>query len=137
VWLALDDTRAYALNSPSKMVTPSLKWPRDDGIETPSTAEIVAYVFEGKSISAPASAKQVEQAPDSTFTVAEYRVYRAVIDAPMSVAEAEAISQAAKAHGITTTEARIIVDKVQRVLYSNKWFGAAASEIKHASDWNG
>jgi hypothetical protein len=137
VWLALDETRAYALNSPGKMVTPTLKLPREDGIDAPPTDEIVAYVFEGKPISAPAAAKQVERTPDNTFTVAEYRIYRAVIDAPMSVEEAEAIRRAAKVHGVPAVEAKTIVTKVQRSLHMNKWFGSAASEIKHASDWNG
>jgi hypothetical protein len=47
VWLVLDEDTAYALNSPGKMVTPALKWPREDGVKGPSTGQIVAYVFEG------------------------------------------------------------------------------------------
>lgn len=137
VWLALDDSRAYALNSPSKMVTPGLKWPRDDEVDAPSTTEIVGYVFEGKTISAPAPPIEAEQPADGTFTVAEYRIYRAVMDAPMSVSEKEATRRAATAHGVTAIEAKTIVDKVQRILYRNKWFGPATSEIKHSSDWNG
>jgi hypothetical protein len=55
----------------------------------------------------------------------------------MSVSETEATRRAATANGVTATEAKTIVDKVQRILHRNSWFGPAASEIKHASDWNG
>lgn len=137
VWLVLDENRAYALNSPSKMVTPALKWPRDDGVLSPSSSEVVDYVFQGKPISAPVVTKSAEQPDGSTFTVSEYRIYRAVIDTPMSVPEAEALRRAATSHGVTTTAAKEIVDKVQRTLYRNNWFGSAESEIKHASDWSG
>jgi len=137
LWLVVDETTAYALNSPSKMVTPALKWPRDDGVDIPSTSELVAYVFEGQPISAPPSPKQAPQAAKGTFTVAEYRIYRDVMDAPMSIPETEAVRRAATSHGVTAAEAKTIVDKVQRILHANKWYGSAASEMKHASDWNG
>ncbi|MEW5884359.1 MAG: hypothetical protein AB1725_09085 [Armatimonadota bacterium] len=137
VWLVLDDSRAYALNSPAKMVTPSLKWPRDDGVLTPSTGEVVAYVFDGASLSAPNATDRAAQSDRPTFTVLEYRVYRAVIDAPLSVSESEAVRRAAAAHGVTPTAAKEIADRVQRILFENNWFGSAESEIKHASDWRG
>ena len=137
VWLVLDESRAYALNSPAKMVTPSLKWPRDDGVLWPSTSEVVAYVIHGTPISPPVATKSAEQPDGATFTVAEYRIYRAVIDAPMSVSEAEALRRAATSHGVTNTAAKKIVDKVQRILFKNNWYGSAESEIKHASDWSG
>lgn len=137
VWLVLDEATAYALNSPSKMVTPGLKWPREDGTTAPSTSEVVDYVFNNKPMTPPKREQQVSQSAGSTFTVAEYKIYRAVMDAPMSISEAEAVQRAAKSYGVAPTEAKKIVDKVQRALLQNKWFGSAESEIKHASDWKG
>ena len=48
VWLVLDESTAYALNSPSKMVTPGLKWLHEDGVTTPSTRDVISYVFNNK-----------------------------------------------------------------------------------------
>jgi hypothetical protein len=73
----------------------------------------------------------------NTFTVEEYRVYRAVIDAPMSVAEQQALQNVAERYGITAGEARKTVDKVQQALFRNSWAGSPDSEIQHASDWQG
>jgi hypothetical protein len=137
VWYVADETAAYALNSPSKMVTPALNWPRDAGIDAPSTSDVVAYVFRGETISSPPPSTQAQRPARDTFTVAEYRVYREVMDAPMSVSEDETTRRAATSHGVTATQAKTIIAKVQRILHANKWFGPAASEIRHASDWNG
>ena len=48
VWWIPKEDKAYSLNSPSKMVTPGLKWPREEGVDAPSTFEVIDYVFEGK-----------------------------------------------------------------------------------------
>lgn len=137
VWWVLEENKAYALNSPSKMVTPSLKWPREDGLDEHSTAEIVAYVFEKKPMS---PAKQVSEPSDSkekSFTVKEYRIYRAVIDTPMSISEEQALQNAGKRYGVTADEAEKVTKKMQSILSKNKWFGSPESEIKHACDWKG
>ena len=72
-----------------------------------------------------------------TFTVKEYRMCRAIIDTPMSVSEDEAFRRVAKRYGVSVAEARASVDKVQKILFQNGWMSAPASEIRHASDWNG
>ncbi len=51
VWWVPNEEVAYPLNSPSKMVTPGLKWPREDGVSAPSTSSVIEYVFEGKPMS--------------------------------------------------------------------------------------
>jgi len=48
VWWAPKEDKAYPLNSPSKTVTPGLKWPREEGVDAPSTFKVIDYVFEGK-----------------------------------------------------------------------------------------
>jgi hypothetical protein len=48
VWWIPDSGRAYALNSPSKQVTPALKWPHEDGLQAPDTAAVMGYVFRGE-----------------------------------------------------------------------------------------
>jgi hypothetical protein len=53
VWWVPKEGSAYPLNSPSKMVTPGLKWPREDGIDAPSTGSVIDYVFEGKPLRDP------------------------------------------------------------------------------------
>lgn len=70
-----------------------------------------------------------------TFTVQEYRVYRAIIDTPMSVSEEESVARAAKQFGISEGDVNETVDKVQRVLAGNNWYGSADAEIRSASDW--
>ena len=47
VWWVSGTGKGYALNSPSKMVTPDLKFPMDDGIPGPDTGQVVDYVFKG------------------------------------------------------------------------------------------
>ena len=82
--------------------------------------------------------KRAHSAPETaSFTVNEYRIYRAVMSAPMSVPEAEAFQDAAKRYGVAVAEARTVVNEVQQILFRNGWLGAPASEIRHASDWKG
>ena len=135
VWWVVENNKAYALNSPSKMVTPSLKWPREDGIQGPSTAEIVDYVFNKKPISQTDTIPAPAKSSKNTFTVKEYKIYRAVIDTPMSITEDQALQNAGNQYGISASEAKNIVKKVQSILSQNKWFGRPQSEVKHASDW--
>ena len=45
IWFVSNDNKAYALNSPSKMLTPSLKWPREDGITNIDTMDVIDYIF--------------------------------------------------------------------------------------------
>lgn len=75
--------------------------------------------------------------PGITFTVLEYRIYRAVIDTPMSVSEAQAISNAATKYGVSPTQARDTTEKAMSALAQNNWFGRPENEIRHASDWAG
>ncbi len=35
------------------MVTPGLKWPRENGVDAPLTSDVLEYVFEGKPMSYP------------------------------------------------------------------------------------
>ena len=69
------------------------------------------------------------------FTVQEYRIYRAVIDTPMSVPERQALESVAQDNGVSVDEVRKAVTGVQRALSRNNWFGTPESEIRHASDW--
>jgi len=71
-----------------------------------------------------------------SFTVSQYRMYRASIDSPMNVPESQALKEVAKKYGVSVNEVRGATDKVQQALFQNKWFGTPESEIKHASDWS-
>ena len=137
VWWVPSDGKAYPLNSPSKMVTPSLKWPREEGVDAPSTSAVLDYVFAGKPINAsPLSSSHPTSKTDS-FTVKQYQIYRDIIDTPMSISGAQALQNAAKRYGVTVAEAREATKKVQNILFSNKWFASPEAEIRHASNWNG
>jgi hypothetical protein len=46
VWWVVNENTAYAVNAPSKLITPAMKWPREDGLFSPSSPEIVDMVFE-------------------------------------------------------------------------------------------
>src|SRR6185295_14973921 len=83
------------------------------------------------------SAPRSAPVPGATYTVKEYRIYRAVVDTPMSIPEAQALGAVARQFGVTTDVARKVTDKVQEALFRNKWFGGPESEIRRASDWNG
>lgn len=56
IWWVPKEGTAYPLNSPSKMVTPGLKWSREDGVAAPSSSIVIKYVFEGKPMSNPTEA---------------------------------------------------------------------------------
>lgn len=133
VWWVPKEGSGYPLNGPSKMVTPGLRWPREDGVDAPPTGAVIEYVFEGKPM--PRPEKAASPSAQDTFTVKEYRIYRALIGAPMSVSEDAALESAARRYGVTVGEARGATDKVQRVLFQNNWFGSPEAEIRHASDW--
>ena len=75
--------------------------------------------------------------PDQTFTVREYRIYRMVLDTPLSVTDQEAFRKAGAKHQATPEEVREIFDRVELILSRNGWFGPARIEINRASDWNG
>ena len=138
VWWVPTGGTAYALNSPAKMVTPGLPWPREAGVDAPSTSDVVDYVFHGKPMIPSIVSKEAPAGPGTpTFTVNEYRIYRAVIDTPMSVSESETLQRTAQRYGVSVQEAREVVDKVQKVLFQNGWMSTPATEIRHASDWNG
>ena len=67
----------------------------------------------------------------------EYRLYRSVMDTPLSVPEDQAMQNAAEEYGVTTQDANLIVEKVGLVLLTNSWFGRREAEIRRASDWQG
>lgn len=135
IWWVPHENAVYPLSSPSKMVTPTLNWPREDGIHPPAPPVVIDYVFRGKPISVP---EQHVPAPATTdsYTVQEYRIYRALIDTPMSVSQDEALNRVAERYGITLNQAEAVIDKVQNALAANRWFGSPESEIQHASDWS-
>ena len=134
VWWVPKEGAAYALNSPAKMVTPRLRWPREAGLDL-STPAAVDYVFSGKPMNPPIISGKT---PGSeTFTVNEYRLFRAIMKTPMSVSEDEAFQITAKRYGVSAQEVRKATDRVQKILFQNGWIGAPDSEIRHASDWNG
>lgn len=73
----------------------------------------------------------------ATFTVNEYKMYRAVLNAPSSVPEQQALQNVANRYKISVEDLRKVVNKVQKSLFDNKWFGTPESEIQYASDWKG
>ena len=77
------------------------------------------------------------ESEESSFTVDEYRLYRSVIDTPLSVPEDQVMQNAAEEYGVTIQDANLIVEKVQLVLFTNGWFGRPEAEIRRASDWQG
>jgi hypothetical protein len=72
---------------------------------------------------------------DTPFTVAEYRIYRAMMISSMAVSEREAEQRLARSSGKAAVEIHAIVQKVQMALFGNDWNGSPGSEIQHASDW--
>ena len=82
-----------------------------------------------------AGAPPSELTKQGGFTMREYEIYRTVIDAPASMSESEAISAAAKKLHIEPSEVKLVADKVNIELFTNKWFGSRESEKRHASDW--
>ena len=77
------------------------------------------------------------ESEESSFTVDEYRLYRSVIDTPLSVPEDQAMQNAAEEYGVTIQDANLIAEKVLLVLLTNSWFGRPEAEIRRASDWQG
>lgn len=71
----------------------------------------------------------------ATFTVNEYKMYRAVLNVPSSVPEQQALQNVGNRYKIPVEDLRKVVNKVQKILFDNKWFGTPESEIQHASDW--
>ncbi len=137
VWWIPKEGKAYPLNSPSKRVTPSLKWPREEGVDAPSTSAVIEYIFEGKPMSASAPIPSPSVSKTGSFTVKEYKIYRAIIDTPMTIPGAQALQNAAKRYSVTAAEANEAAKKVQNILFSNKWFASPEEEIRKASDWKG
>ena len=88
-------------------------------------------------MTASATSRRPALAKGDVYTVKEYRIYRAVIDTPMSVSEAQAYQSAANQYGVTVAETRNVTEKVQKILSRNSWLGSPDSEIQHASDWKG
>jgi hypothetical protein len=72
-----------------------------------------------------------------SFTVREYRIYRATLDVPMSVSEAEGLRLVAKRFGSTPAKVKATTEKVLMWLSEQRGFGTPDSEIRFASDWNG
>ena len=127
---------AYPLNGPSKLVTPGLEFPDRAGLlDIPNTADVVAYVFRGEPMETTQAA--ATDASSGSFTVREYRIYKAVIDTPLSVSEADARQRVAEKNNITADEAARITTMVLKTLVGNGWLGFPAQEIRRASDWNG
>ena len=139
-WVPLGDDPAaldvHPLNSSSKLVTPNLEFPARAGVlDPPNTSAVVSYVFLGQPMPTPTST--ASPSSTGTFTVREYRIYRALIDTPMSVSEEEAYRRIALDFNTTPKEAERITEKVQNLLFRNDWFGTPAQEIRRASDWQG
>ena len=74
---------------------------------------------------------------DGNFTVKEYRIYRAIIDTPLSVSESQAVRNAAKKYRVTEAAAKAAPDKVMKILTRHHWNATPEAEIRHASDWKG
>ena len=128
---------AYPLNGPSKGVTPGLEFPSRAGLlEVPNTADVVGYVFRGETMPAP-SATENTSAPVGSFTVLEYRIYQALMDAPMSESQEDALRRIAGEFDTTPEDALRTIDMVQQTLFQNGWMGTPAQQIRRASDWNG
>jgi hypothetical protein len=71
------------------------------------------------------------------FTVTEYRLYRRLIDAPMSTSEGDVYRTLAAETGRAEDELRATINRVQEVLAQNGWLSTVQNEIRHASDWKG
>ena len=96
---------------------------------------MIGYVFEKKPIPPSKSVAKPSSANADSFTVKEYGIYRAVINTPFSIPEAEALENAGKRYGVSTAEAKEIAKKVSRILSQNGWYASPETEIKHALDW--
>lgn len=74
---------------------------------------------------------------DGTFTVQEYRIYLAIITAPMSLPVEQVYAETAKKFGVSPLVARQTAERLSNVISDNSWSATPAAEIRHASDWNG
>lgn len=136
VWWVPERGYAYPLNSPSKMVTPGLKFPLDAGVtNAPDTSDVIAYVFRGVPMKKTVTAAPALRTGD--FTVREYRIYRELIDTPFSVPEATALRTIATKYSISPEDAKEVSEKVQLSLFRNKALSTPSKEIQLASDWDG
>lgn len=136
VWWVSGDEGVFPLNSPAKMVTPSLKWAREMGVDAPTAHDVIEFVFRGKAMRASQQATPPAES-EASFTVEDYRIYHALMSAPMSISEDDALKKIAADHGMPVEEARGRSKSVLKVLSRNDWFGSPESEIRHASDWDG
>ncbi|BCA55956.1 hypothetical protein W02_30960 [Nitrospira sp. KM1] len=72
------------------------------------------------------------------FTVTEYKIYREIVDLPISISEEQALDDVARKYKISVSEVRNKVNKVQSNLSKNGWMnGNPKDEIRYASDWAG
>ena len=78
--------------------------------------------------------KSEKKPATATFTVNEYKMYRAVLDVPSTVREQQALQNVARQYEIPVEDLRKVVNKVQKSLFDNKWFGTPESEVQHASE---
>jgi hypothetical protein len=83
------------------------------------------------------SKRAVTTTGDGEFTVSEYRLYRAIIDAPSTVSEAQAVRSAAEENGVAEAMVNRAAEKVMGLLAEHRWHATPAAEIRHASDWKG
>lgn len=137
IWWVPEEDKAFILNGPSKVVTPSLKWARDYGPTAPPTGEVVAYIFDNKPMTPSKSASKPSKSKADSFTMKEYRIYRSIIDTPMSVPDSQVYENVARKFSVSAAEAKIISKKVMMLLSKYNWFGSPESEIAHATDWKG
>lgn len=70
------------------------------------------------------STRKDEAPATGGFTVKEYRIYRSVVDTPMSISENQAFQNAAQRFQVSTEQARDAVKKVQGELAGNSWYGS-------------
>lgn len=138
VWWVPNDVTACAMNSPSKTVTPSLPWPREACPDAPPTTDVVAYVFENEPLPVPeanpeSGVEELEAA--DTYTIKEYKIYRALMDTPMSISESEAARRIGRQYDVTPSAVDSIATRVSQILSRNSWFSSPENEIRHAIDW--
>lgn len=137
VWWVYDDVTAYALNGPSKMVTPKLKFPQEDlGVRyAPITDQVIDYVFGGKELTEwPETGGTT--ATTEGYTLQEYEIYDFVINANM--AEEDAMEEMAKRFKLSVEEVKKITMKVMEILSENGWIGMSSENLrKRAVDYSG
>lgn len=67
------------------------------------------------------------------YTADEYRVYREMMESPMSVPEGEAMQAIADRHGMTAAQVRATVEKVQTALFTpGGGGGTSESQVREA-----